>query len=176
MVGHPSAIRGIGAINHQTREIAQKSEPVLLEVVYDFIYRLTSGAVHFNPQVLLRLGWGPYKPSGGILSDVTYSTKKLSHYYLGLSQVYGTYLLCLYFELFDEYLMLGEEENDAVVDIREHLFHILRWPEMVTFEEMNKHFPENTSAKNFLFGAAYAAFMVSEGFVAGAEKLLMDKR
>lgn len=42
------------------RELAQKSDPGLLEVVYDFIYRLASGEAHSTPRTLLRLGWGPW--------------------------------------------------------------------------------------------------------------------
>ena len=156
----------------QIRQMAEKSGSELLEVVYDFIYRLTSGAVHFNPQVLLRLGWGPSRPSGKTLSRVTFSTKNLSQYYLDMSQVYGSYLLCLYFEFFEESLTPNQEERAAIVELRKHLVHVYRWPEMVTFEEMNMTFPERQRVTDFLLHAGYAAIMVREGFSAGAAKLL----
>ena len=124
------------------REMAAKPEPAFLIVVYDFVYRLTSGAVHFNPQALLRLGWGPIGPSGTTLSSVTFSSKNMSLYYLAVSQVYGTYLLCLYFDFFDGFLKPSSNEKIAVARLREHLLHMPRWPEMVTFEEANMPLPK----------------------------------
>jgi hypothetical protein len=40
-----------------TRQIAEKNHVDVLATLYDYIYRLTSGAVHFNPRVLFRTGW-----------------------------------------------------------------------------------------------------------------------
>jgi hypothetical protein len=54
-----------------TRQIAEKNHVDILTTLYDYLYRLTSGAVHFNPQVLLRTGWG--KPI------VRFSPKNLTH-------------------------------------------------------------------------------------------------
>jgi hypothetical protein len=42
----------------QIRQIADKNHYDLLVTLYDFLYRLTSGMVHFNPAVLIRSGWG----------------------------------------------------------------------------------------------------------------------
>ena len=111
------------------RELAAKSEAEFLTVVYDFIYRLTSAAVHFNPQALLRLGWGPTAPSASTLSNVTFSSKNMNPYYLAVSQVYGAYLLCLYFDFFDGFLKPSSNEKIAVARLREHLLHMPRWPE-----------------------------------------------
>ena len=79
----PSASR----VAPPTIEIAAKSKQRLLEVVYEFIYRLSSNSVHFRPGALLRMGWGPD------MSHMTFSPKHLSHYYLTMCQVYGCYLL-----------------------------------------------------------------------------------
>lgn len=147
------------------REMAEKSDPGILEVVYDFIYRLTSGVVHFNPQVLLRSGWG------NVPISTTFSSRNMGPYYLALSQVYGSYLLCLYFELFGRYLRPNNEEKSAVEELRRHLLLILRWPEMVTFEEMNVAVPKPPMWPNLLFYGINVSIM-EKGFISGAQKLL----
>ena len=147
--------------------MAEKSGVELLKFVYDFIYRLTSGAVHFNPQVLLRLGWGPFIPSTLTLSKVTFSSNNMSSYYNAINQIYGSFLLSLYFELFEGFLLPNEKEKAAVVRLREYLLDERRWPEMVTFEELNLPPPVLQGAKVPLVRAAYAAVLAKEGFVAG---------
>ena len=125
------------------RQIAEKSDPELLQVVYDFIYRLTSSTVHFDPQILLRAGWGKL-PEG----PMVFSSSHMGSYYLAVNRVYGSYLLCLYFELFDQFLKLNPEERNAVVELRRYLMDIPRWPEMITFEEMGV--PVHHSGKELL--------------------------
>lgn|SRR6185437_15795784 len=117
------------------RQIAEKHHFDLLTTVYDYLYRLTSGMVHFNPQVLLRTGWGPNPV------DVTFSPKNFESYYQSFARTYGLMLLCLYFELFDEILKPDRKANDAVRSIRANLIKESRWPEMVTYEEMNRKPP-----------------------------------
>ena len=73
------------------------------------------------------MGWGPD------MSHMTFSPKHLSGYYISMCQIYGCYLLCLYFELFDKYLKPNQTDSEAVVELRRHLLWIGRWPEMVTF-------------------------------------------
>ena len=148
-----------------TSEIAAKSKPRLLEVVYDFIYRLSSNSVHFRPGVLLRMGWGPD------MSHMTFSPKHLSHYYLTMCQVYGCYLLCLYFELFDRILKPTQGESEAVVELRRYLLWIVRWPEMVTFEEMNHPAPSGETLVSALLHGSYVRIMES-GFISGTQELL----
>ncbi len=147
-----------------TREIAEKSSPRLLEVVYDFIYRLSSNSVHFRPGALLRMGWGPD------LSHMTFSPKHISEYYRSLCQVYGCYLLCLYFELFDEFLTTSRTESEAVAELRKHLLWIVRWPEMVTFEEMNFPVPSGLTLVDTLLHGSYVRIM-EDGFIAGTKEL-----
>ena len=86
-------------------QIAGKSDPKLLQTVYDFIYRLTSSTVHFDPQILLRAGWG------NLEGPMVFSFRHMGPYYLAVNQVYGSYLLCLYFELFDQFLKPDTEEK-----------------------------------------------------------------
>jgi len=51
---------------NQTTRRSARNRPL-----YDFIYRLTCDVVHFNPQVLLRSGWGD-------LPNVRFSTGTLN--------------------------------------------------------------------------------------------------
>ena len=150
-----------------TREIAQKSEKGLLEVVYDFIYRLSSSSVHFRPMKLLRMGWGD------IDNTATFSSKNVGGYYQAINQIYGAFLLCLYLELFDEFLKSTKDEKESLKELREYLLDIFRWPEMVTFEEMNLDVPDSKVEKwpNFLIFALYTV-MLKDGFISGAKEIL----
>ena len=162
--GWPKFQPKTSTVTPPTSEIAQKSSPRLLEVVYDFIYRLSSNSVHFRPGALLRMGWGPD------MSHMTFSPKYLGRYYLTMCQVYGCYLLCLYFELFDKYLKPNQIESEAVVELRRHLLWIVRWPEMVTFEEMNFPAPSGQTLVSALLHGSYVRIMEG-GFISGTEEL-----
>ena len=157
------------------REIAEKSDQGLLEVVYDFLYRLTSSMVHFDPQILLRAGWGKI-PEGPII----FSCAHMGPYYLAASRIYGSFLLCLYFEFFGQFLTPGKEEERAVAEIRRYLLLVCRWPEMVTFEEMNLPVPLTKS--NIILRAMITIMMeekcssmLENGFIAGAKQILKEK-
>ena len=153
------------------RELAQRSDSGLLEVVYDFIYRLTSSAVHFGPQELLRLGWSKSPPQDGVMEAITFSPQNMGSYYLTSSQVYGAYLLCLYFELFGEHIQPNEQERAAVASLREHLLWILRWPEMVTSEELNLNLTSPPEISDDLVSEMYTT-IVNEGFLSSARYML----
>ncbi len=159
-------------------QIAGKSDPKLLRAVYDFIYRLTSSAVHFNPQELLRTGWGNL-----IKGPVVFRSGHMGPYYLAVNRVYGSYLLCLYFELFDQFLKPNLKEKNAVVELRRYLLDIPRWPEMVTFEEMNVQVsrPSKELLKKGKFGRITTIYLIEKelrdtiaekGFISGAERML----
>ena len=148
-----------------TREIAKKSGSVSLHIVYDFIYRFTSKMVHFNPQLLLRSGWGNSP------KEVKVSTRHMGSYYLSVSQIYGSYLFCLYFEFFGQFLSLNQGEEAAVRELREYLLRLPRWPEMVTFEEMNLEVPQPEFWPTGFFHAMISAVM-ADGFISGAEQML----
>ena len=119
------------------REMAQKSDPGMLEITYDFIYRLTSGEVHFTPRTLLRLGWGESEVMTELRPAATFSTRNLGLYHLSVIQVYGTYVLCLWSEFFSDRIDASQQDNAAFLALREHLMSRVRWPEIVTSEEMN---------------------------------------
>lgn len=132
--GWPNLNRGI---NPPTRQIAARVDPGMLDIVYDYLFRLTSSMVHFSPHILFRSGWGK------TMKEMKFSSKNMAPYYVAFAQIYGAFLLCLYFEFFGRYLRPGAS-NRAIVDrLREDIVMQNRWPEMVTFEEMNLDVPEN---------------------------------
>lgn len=118
-----------------TRQLAEKKGGLILEALYDYLYRLTSGTVHFNVSGLLRTGWGD-KP------NCTFSASNFSGYYTAFGRVYGAYMLCCFFELFASFLRTNNEEKDLVRKIRKSILQLPRWPEMITFEEMNVEPPQ----------------------------------
>lgn len=152
-------------------QIAMKSDPGLLDIVYNFIYRLTSGTVHFNPQILLRSGWGDRS-----MKKIRVSPGNMDLYYTSINQIYGSFILCLYFEFFGRFLRPRQEEKMMVKELREHLQSKFRWPEMVTFEEMNIDVPEPKFWPTALIHSMYSVIMTENGFISGAKKLRdMDK-
>jgi hypothetical protein len=120
----------------QIRQIAERQGQPVLASLYDYLYRSTSAAVHFNVQSLLRSGWGPSKV------EFTFSTKNFSRYFRSYARVYGAFLFCVYFEFFSRSLRPGSAVTRRVADIRKELLLAPRWPEMVTFEEMNLEPPK----------------------------------
>ena len=60
------------------------------------------------------------------MTHVTFSPKHLSSYFLSMCQVYGCYLFCLYFELFEKVLELNQGEKEALVELRRYLLWIVR--------------------------------------------------
>lgn len=146
------------------REMAEKSESGILEIVYDFIYRLSSNAVHFRPSVLLRLGWKIEK------TEWSFSSKSYSEYYLQVIRIYGCFLFCLYFELFEDFIDPSPSDKNANRELRNLLLQQPRWPEMVTFEEMNQPYPTVPPIDQFLHGVYLQ--ILDAGFLSGAKKLL----
>ena len=143
-----------------------KSDPGLLDIVYNFIYRLTSGTVHFNPQMLLRSGWGDRS-----MKEIKVSPRNMDLYYISLNQIYGSFLLCLYFEFFGRFLRPRQEEKIMIKELRECLQGRFRWPEMVTFEEMNIDVPKPKFWPAALIHGMYFVIMTENGFMSGAKKL-----
>jgi Family of unknown function (DUF5677) len=126
-----------------TRQIAEKNHVDILTTLYDYLYRLTSGAVHFNPQVLLRSGWG--KPI------VRFSPKKFDSYYVAYARIYGLFLFCCYFELFGRFLRPNKKIASLVTELRWNLVSEPRWPEMVTHEEMEFRLPKRDNTPRLAY-------------------------
>lgn len=103
---------------------------VNLADIYDFIYAVTSDIVHFNPRIVIRNAWGD--------SPVFHhSCKNFDLYYQAFCRVYGLYFLCLFVGSFSSDIALSAEFVDSIHKLRESLDEEPRWPEAVTFEEMN---------------------------------------
>jgi hypothetical protein len=122
-----------------TKQIAEKNNIDVLTMLYDYIFRLTSGSVHFNPYVLYRTGWGK--------QIVRFSPKNFSKYYLEYARIYGLLLFCCYFELFGRFLRPNKRVSALVIELRFDLVGESRWPEMITFEEMNLRPPEGDTLR-----------------------------
>jgi len=126
---------GFCMIKDKLPAIEQMATPVGLREIYDYFYRITSETVHFNVRVALRNGWGE------LPGTVQFGTKNFCRYYLSLNQTYGVFLFCLMSETFSGDLGLTPEFLQAVAQLRRKLDRELRWPEPVTFEEMNLETP-----------------------------------
>jgi hypothetical protein len=122
----------------QIRQIAERQGLHQLAILYDYLYRLSSAAVHFNVQSLLRSGWGKQP-------NMVFSTKNFDAYFAAYCSLYGAFLFCLYFEFFASVLRPSPETRAIVDKIREQVLLAPRWPEMVTFEEMNQSPPKGAN-------------------------------
>jgi len=117
------------------RQLAKNRD---LLVLYDFLYSATSKWVHFSPQILFRMGWGPEnKPD----ATFTFSTKHFAEYYAQFNLIYGAYLFINFHDSFKTYLDFKAEFSGYAEEIRRNIDGIWRWPELVTYEEMNQPAP-----------------------------------
>ena len=148
------------------REIAQKSGVEILDVIYDYIYRLSSGAVHFQPRTLFRLGWRSAE------SEYFFSSTRapINSYFEDVCQVYGCFLFCLYIELFENLIEPCEKEVVTLKRLRRVLVKKPRWPEMITPEEMNIPISDPPQIAQLVH--AFFAAVMDEGFLAGSKLLL----
>jgi Family of unknown function (DUF5677) len=102
---------------------------------YDYFYRVTSDVVHFNPRISLRSGWGPDPKRG------KFNTANFARYYLGFCQVYSVMLFTMMARAFARDLSLSKEFREGLAKLEKDLDKEMRWPEAVTFEEMNQKPP-----------------------------------
>ena len=126
----------LNQIRPPTQQIAAKSDPEVLDVLYEFLFRLTSSSVHFDSQTLLNSGWGNPK------NEWKFSSSHMGLYWLSCSSLYGALIFCLYFEYFEQHLKPTEDIEIVISRLRKKIISIFRWPEMVTFEEMNVPVPQ----------------------------------
>jgi hypothetical protein len=124
MKGHP--LRGKASMP----TVFYMAEKTNLSALYAYVYHAASSLVHFNPRILLRMGWGD-------LPDITFSSRNFTEYYKHFSTFYGAYL---FVEMATWLAEIGTIEKDietTLTTIKEILSSENRWPELVTFEEMN---------------------------------------
>lgn len=111
-----------------------------LKEVYEYFYFATSRMVHFNPQLLFKLGWGNSNSfNQEDVNDVLFNinTSNFSKYYAEFCRFYGSYLFIKFIEFFNSYLFLSEAANAYITEIKGIFQDNRRWPELLSFEELN---------------------------------------
>lgn len=107
-----------------------------LAPLYGYLYSATSKWVHFSPHLLLRMGWGGASGNSDHRTKWHFTTENFSHCYTEFNQVYSVYLLVRLVR--GPATPLQTKKASAVAALLERaLSETLRWPEVVTFEEMN---------------------------------------
>ena len=106
-----------------------------LDDLYDFMYAITSDVVHFNPRVIIRNAWG------NTTERFQHSVGNFDTYYADFCQTYSLFFLCEFVRAFAVELSFSGEYLKSIGKLEEWLTEKLRWPEAVTFEEMNIHGP-----------------------------------
>jgi len=157
-----------------TKQLAEKLAPGILDVLYEFIYRLSSTTVHFSPQTLLRMSWGNIDVNN---MSGTISVKHMANYHKTFCQVYGALLFTFYFEFFSDEIQATEKEQSIIEEIRKELLRELRWPEMVTFEEMNVPVPSAYHNQILTYGILHQAIIqtMQKGFANSTWKNFIEK-
>ncbi|MBH0183558.1 MAG: hypothetical protein HP490_18295 [Nitrospira sp.] len=123
-----------------------------LEPLYSYLYAATSIGVHFSPHILLRMGWGGKPGDVGDETEWTFTTNNFSQYYAEFNQVYALMVL-LRFINGPAADILPPKAVSIVATLKSCLDIPLRWPEDVTFEEMNLKGPG--SIQRILLRAAH---------------------
>lgn len=116
-----------------TRNMAIEVE---LDDLYDFMFSVASDTVHFNPRVIMRNAWGKNE------QEFKHSTKNFDLYYQDFCRTYSLYLFCEFAKAFKLELNLSESYFNSILELEQRLNQQLRWPEAVTFEEMNIEGPK----------------------------------
>jgi len=113
--------------------VSQMAKACSLDEVYDYLYAATSRTVHFSPSVLFRMGWGPEQPD----KPYTFSTSHFSGYYDSFNVFYGSYLFILLCDTIKPLCQFSDNFQEIIEKVTGELNEWSRWPEVVTFEEMN---------------------------------------
>lgn len=113
-----------------------------LEALYQYLYSATSKWVHFSPQVLLRMGWGGNKDDLGTHTKWKFTTSHFVQYYIEFNRVYSVLLLSKMMRG-PAAEILPAEASEEIDGLDHCLDAILRWPEAVTFEELNLQGPSS---------------------------------
>ena len=110
----------------------EMAEATGLLPLYDFLYAGTSSFVHFSPNNLIRMG----KVSGGG-EKMIFSTSNFSDYYSAFNRFYGLFLFITFATTFASMLGCRDALQPPVEKLMRQIDEELRWPELVTMEEMN---------------------------------------
>lgn len=123
-----------------------------LAPLYSYIYAATSKWVHFSPHILLRMGWGGTSDDVGDETEWSFTTSNFAQYYSEFNQVYAL-MLFLHLVRGPAACIIPSDAASSISALKSHLDSPLRWPEDVTFEEMNLKGPG--SLQRILLRAAH---------------------
>ena len=126
---------GLWKTDKKLLPIEQMAIKLGMREMYDYFYRVTSDVVHFNPRISLRSGWGDDPKRG------KFSMENFAKYYAEFCQVYSVLLFTMLARAFAVDLSLSKPFRAGLSAIETALDEVLRWPEAVTFEEMNQRPP-----------------------------------
>lgn len=116
------------------------AKAVGLETTYGYLYHMSSNFVHFNPGQLMKLGWGPME------GPFVFSVAHFSRYYAEVCRFVGALLFFGYCCTWP-CLFAGDFPRKYTEVVTGELKRGVRWPEIVTFEEMNISPPKNPLAR-----------------------------
>jgi hypothetical protein len=100
----------------------------------------------------------------------------MANYHKTFCQIYGTLLFTFYFEFFSDEIAALPTEQAIMVNIRKCLLEEMRWPEMITFEEMNLPVPKAYHDQILIYGVIHLGIteMLKEGFVKNNYEKFLD--
>ena len=123
--------------------VRQISNAVGLETTYEYTYHLTSNFVHFNPGQLFRLGWGPMK------GPFTFSCSNFEGYFSNLARFLGVLVFYGYCHIAPDKFASSAAKRYAT-EIATQLKGNFRWPEITTYEEMNRTWPDSVMVRSLM--------------------------
>lgn len=111
--------------------------------LYEFFYSTSSKLVHFSPHILMRMGWGSPEAGRTVSKDTdwSFSTKNFADYYADFNRTYSTFLFVLIARKFIDEFSERDSMTRLLDEIEKQLNSKLRWPEVVTYEELNHEAP-----------------------------------
>lgn len=126
--------KGVGETKRDGPSVRDMAERTGLVYTYEYIYFLSSNFVHFNPLTLMRMGWGPNE------GPFRFSVHNFSKYYLDVASFYGAVIMLgFYFRVGQDLFAPGSHQ--AILDLLESIDEVPRWPEIITYEELNRKPP-----------------------------------
>ena len=134
--------------------------------LYNYLYAATSRLVHFNPQTLLQMVWGEFESSDKKkVKKMKITIDYYKKYYNEFCLFYGFTLFKIFTEKFQTIIGLNIKKELEKI---EEYFKTKRWPELITFEEMN--IPLENGRKLFHYEKNGLEGMIAESIKINMEK------
>lgn len=128
-----SSLRGKNQVQPSIWHMAKDQE---MHLLYEFLYHATSRLVHFSPNTLLRMAW--FDPKSNISHC---DPSSLDKYYFHFVKFYSAHLLSAFVNRFSDKVDIDEKLHQAIAEKIGEVNSNPRWPELVTFEELNAENP-----------------------------------